>query len=188
LTRLPACTNLNAQFRNLTDVSMAGKQPPRPKPLIGWREWVGLPDLGVAHIKAKIDTGARSSSLHTFDVEEFQRDSQPWVRFHVFPRQHCNQTRVWTEAPVLEHRDIRSSNGQMSSRPVIRTRVLILGKKYRIDLTLADRSEMGFRMLLGREAVRRRFVVDPGHSFLGGVPPKAPHPNARAVHQESTPS
>jgi hypothetical protein len=167
---------------------MAGKPPPKPKPLIGWREWVGLPDLGVAHIKAKIDTGARSSSLHTFDVEEFQRDGQPWVRFHVFPRQHCDQTRVWTEAPVLEHRDIRSSNGQMSSRPVIRTRVLILGKKYRIDLTLADRSEMGFRMLLGREAVRRRFVVDPGHSFLGGVPPKVPHPKAREAHQESTPS
>lgn len=167
---------------------MAGKSPPKPKPLIGWREWVGLPDLGVAHIKAKIDTGARSSSLHAFDVEEFERDAQPWVRFHIYPRQRCIQTRLWTEAPVSEYRAIRSSNGQMSLRPVIRTRVLILGKKYRIDLTLADRSEMGFRMLLGREAVRRRFVIDPGHSFLGGVPPRAVHPDARAKHQESTPS
>jgi hypothetical protein len=188
LTGLPSFTNLLIQFRTLPEVAMAAKLPPKPKPLIGWREWVGLPDLGVAHIKAKIDTGARSSSLHTFDVEEFQRDGQTWVRFHIFPRQRCNQTRVWTEAAVLEHRDIRSSNGQMSSRPVICTRVLILGKKYRIDLTLADRSEMGFRMLLGREAVRRRFVIDPGHSFLGGVPPKASHPEATAEHQESSPS
>lgn len=181
-------TNLKAPFRKSPKVSMAGKSPPKPKPLIGWREWVGLPDLGVAHIKAKIDTGARSSSLHAFDVEEFERDAQPWVRFHIYPRQRCNQTRLWTEAPVSEYRAIRSSNGQMSSRPVIRTRVLILGKKYRIDLTLADRSEMGFRMLLGREAVRRRFVIDPGHSFLGGVPPKAAHPDTRAKHQESSPS
>lgn len=166
---------------------MAGKSAPKPKPLIGWREWVGLPDLGVAHIKAKIDTGARSSSLHAFDVEEFERDGLPWVRFHVYPRQRCSQTRLWTEAPVADYRAIRSSNGQISFRPVIRTRVLILGRKYRIDLTLADRTEMGFRMLLGREAVRRRFVIDPGHSFLGGVPPRADHPETTARQQGFTP-
>jgi hypothetical protein len=89
---------------------------------------------------------------------------------------------------VADYRAIRSSNGQMSFRPVIRTRVLILGKKYRIDLTLADRTEMGFRMLLGREAVRRRFVIDPGHSFLGGVPPRADHPETSARHQGFTPT
>lgn len=145
---------------------------PKVKPLIGWREWIALPDLGVASIKAKIDTGARSSSLHAFDVEEFERDGKVWVRFHVLPRQKCDRTRLWTEAEVLEHRTIRSSNGTMSSRPVIRTRARLLGKTFRIDLTLADRSEMGFRMLLGREAVRRRFVIDPGHSFLAGIPDK----------------
>src|SRR5690606_29136185 len=105
-------------------------------------------------------------------VEEFEREGVPWVRFHVLPRQKCEETRLWTEAPVHEYRAIRSSNGQMSLRPVIRTRALLLGKKFRIDLTLADRSEMGFRMLLGREAIRRRFLIDPGHSFLGPVPPE----------------
>lgn len=161
-------------------------QTSKPKPLIGWREWVGLPDLGVAHIKAKIDTGARSSSLHAFDTEEFEREGQQWVRFHVLPRQKCEETRLWTEALIHEHRDIRSSNGQMSSRPVIRTRVLLHGRKFRIDLTLADRSEMGFRMLLGREAVRRRFVIDPGHSYLGGVPPRAEPPPDSPQQEEPT--
>ena len=103
---------------------------PKTKPLIGWREWIGLPDLGVAHIKAKIDTGARSSSLHAFDVEEFERDGLPWVRFHVLPRQRCDETRLWTEAAVHEYRRIRSSNGHMSSRPVIRTRGVLMGKTF----------------------------------------------------------
>lgn len=142
-----------------------------------------MPDLGVKHIKAKIDTGARSSSLHAFDVEEFERDGSPWVRFHVFPLQHCDQTRLWTESPVSEYRDIRSSNGQLSLRPVIRTPVLLLGRTFRIDLTLADRSDMGFRMLLGREALRRRFLVDPGRSYLGGDPAKE-SPQSETAPQE----
>ena len=143
----------------------------KPKPLIGWREWVALPDLGIRFVKAKIDTGARSSTLHALDVEQFERGDEQWVCFRVAPQQRCDHTILLTEAPVIEQRAIRSSNGQMEDRPVIRTTAQLLGKTFPIDLTLADRSVMGFRMLLGREAVRRRFVIDPGHSFLGGHGP-----------------
>lgn len=139
-------------------------------PVIGWREWVGLPDLGIQKIKAKVDTGARSSSLHAFDLQTFQQAGEEWVRFSLHPVQRNKETVVHTEAKVLEHRSVRSSSGKASLRPVVMTRVELLGISWSVELTLANRDDMGFRMLLGREAFRGRFVVDAGSSFHGGKP------------------
>jgi len=139
-------------------------------PIIGWREWVALPQLGIAFIKPKIDTGARSSSLHASEVEEFQRGDRTFVRFKVHPIQRNKDFGVKAEAEVLEYRSVKSSSGQKSRRPVILTEIEILGVRWPIELTLADRDAMGFRMLLGREAVRGRFLVDAGKSYYGGKP------------------
>jgi hypothetical protein len=139
-------------------------------PVIGWREWVGLPDLGIKRIKAKVDSGARSSSLHAFNVEQFKRRGKPWVRFELHPLQRRNDKTVKAEARVLEYRSVRSSSGKATMRPVIITTVDLLGMSWPVELTLANRDEMGFRMLLGREAFRNRFLVDGGKSFYGGKP------------------
>lgn len=138
---------------------------------MGWREWVALPDLGVAAIKVKVDTGARSSSLHAFDLETFHRGGREMVRFGVHPIQRDASRVVETEAVVLDHRRVRSSDGRSSIRPVIVTTVGWRGLSWPIELTLARRDEMGFRMLLGRQAIRGRLVVDPGRSYYGGRPP-----------------
>ncbi len=143
---------------------------PKPLPIVGWREWVALPDLGLKAIKAKIDTGARTSSLHVFDLEQFRRGSRKWVRFGIHPLQRSTTDTVRVEARVLEYRRVRSSTGQSALRPVILTTVILLGQEWRIEVTLANRDAMGFRMLLGRQAVRHRFLVDPGRSFYSGRP------------------
>ena len=134
-------------------------------PIVGWREWVSLPELGIKRIKAKVDTGARSSSLHAFDIEPFERDGESWVRFKVHPVQRNEHKEVVAEAQVLEHRSVRSSSGESSTRPVILTSVVLLKQRIEVELTLANRDAMGFRMLLGREAVRGRYLVDSGRSY-----------------------
>lgn len=138
--------------------------------VIGWREWVALPDFGIKAIKVKVDTGARSSSLHVFDLEDFKRNGKAWVRFKIHPAQRKSVPTVEAEAEVLEYRNVRSSNGKSSSRPVIISQVELLGKIYSMELTLASRDNMGFRMLLGREAFRGNFLVDAGKSYYGGKP------------------
>jgi hypothetical protein len=137
-------------------------------PLVGWREWVALPDLGISAVKAKVDTGARSSSLHAWDVREVARDGESWLHFAVHPLQDDESTPVTCEARWVDEREVRSSNGETELRPYIVTDVVVRGVRYEVELGLARRDEMGFRMLLGRRALRRRFVVDPGRSFLGG--------------------
>ena len=139
-------------------------------PIIGWREWVGLPNLGIKKIKAKVDTGARSSSLHAFDMQIFERDGEKWVRFQIHPIQRKDAKIVEAEAKVLEFRSVRSSSGKAAVRPVILTTVELLGISWPIELTLASRDKMGFRMLLGREAFRGKFLVDAGRSYFGGKP------------------
>jgi hypothetical protein len=134
-------------------------------PIIGWREWLDLPELGIKTIKAKIDTGARSSALHALYVEAFERDRQNMVRFQVRPKQRNNDT-ISTEAELLEWRQVRNSGGQTQLRPVIRTTVKLGSQQWAIELTLTNRDVMGFRMLLGREALRKRFLVNPGRSYL----------------------
>lgn len=137
-------------------------------PVIGWREWVGLPELGIASIKVKVDTGARSSSLHAVELKFFKRGGSQWVRFTVHPVQRTCKAAVTAEATVLEFRSVKSSSGIARLRPVIVTPIELMGTTWPVELTLAGRDEMGFRMLLGREAFRGRFLVDGGNSYYGG--------------------
>ncbi len=135
------------------------------KPVIGWREWVSLPDLAVSRIKAKIDTGARTSALHAFDIEVCEKNGQDWVRFTVHPYQK-NDTEIQTcTCPVRDMRIITNSGGFQERRIVIITQLSIGQESWPIELTLTNRDEMGFRMLLGRTAIKGRFMVDPGKSF-----------------------
>lgn len=147
---------------------MRSGHPSRSRDVIGWREWVALPDFGVPRIKAKVDTGARTSVLHAFRAHEFVEADTLWARFEIHPEQRSSRDSRTVIAPVVEHRRIRSSNGSVQNRPVIRTTLEILGQQFTIDLTLTNRDEMGFRMLIGRAALRRRFLVDPTRSYYGG--------------------
>lgn len=143
-----------------------------PLIIIGWREWLSLPDLGIPRIKAKIDTGARSSSLHAYEIERFEQHGSSLVRFKVHPVQRRDSVTVVCVAEVHDVRSVRSSSGEATDRIVIQTPVRWMGESWTVDLTLADRSEMGFRMLVGREALRGRMLVDPGRSYFGGRPKK----------------
>lgn len=147
---------------------MAEAQAEGQKSVIGWREWVSLPDLGIPHIKAKVDTGAKTSALHAFYVQPFERDGMPWVRFGVHPMQSSGDQAIECEAPVKDIRRVTDSGGHAEMRPVIETRLFVQGEVRVIELTLTDRETMMFRMLLGRSALKRRFVVDSGKSFLLG--------------------
>lgn len=138
---------------------------PRERAVIGWREWLALPELGISAIKAKIDTGARTSSLHAYDVERYRTGGEDRVRFWVHPLQRQTKTAVEADVPLLECRQVRSSSGHLTLRPVIETRVQLLDREWTIELTLADRDQMGFRMLIGRQAIRYRFLVDAGASY-----------------------
>ncbi|MEM7263400.1 MAG: RimK/LysX family protein [Planctomycetota bacterium] len=137
-------------------------------PIIGWREWLALPDLSVPRIKAKVDTGARSSSLHAHEIETFRRRGRDFVRFEIHPVQRKRKPVVRAEAELLEMRKVKSSGGHVTLRPVIMTSVALLGQEWEVELTLATRDAMGFRMLLGRQAIRGRMVVDPGRSYYSG--------------------
>ena len=139
----------------------------------GWREWIGLPDLDVSWIKAKLDTGARSSAIHAWDIDGFERDGAEWVRFQLHPWQMSDLDAVDVELPVVDRRTIRSSTGHEEERYVVRTKIRLLDRDLSADLTLTNRDEMGFRMLVGREALRGSFLVDPGRSYIGPRPSRA---------------
>jgi hypothetical protein len=136
---------------------------------VGWREWVGLPGIGVPWIKVKVDTGARSSSLHAFDIEELPGDR---VRFRVQPWQDSDRDAVTAECAVHDRRVVRSSSGHAEERIVVLLDLVIHGRTVSAETTLTNRDQMGFRMLVGREALRQGFVVDPSRSFLGGRAPR----------------
>jgi hypothetical protein len=138
---------------------------------IGWREWVGLPELGVAAIKAKIDTGARTSALHAWNIVEHDGPDGPWVSFELHPVQRNNKMIVPSRAPVHSSRDIRSSNGQIEHRVIIRTLLRLGERTWPIELSLTNRDAMGFRLLLGRAALRKKVMINPGRSFLIPRPP-----------------
>lgn len=137
-----------------------------PRITVGWREWVALPELGVSRIKAKIDTGARSSALHAHEMRYVRKGGRRYVRFKVFPDQKDDRAFIEVRAPWVEERTVRSSSGVQSVRPVVRTELELGGERWPVEITLTRRDAMGFRLLLGRTALRRRCLVDPGASFL----------------------
>lgn len=151
---------------------MSDDDPKHSLQVMGWREWIDLPALGIRRIKAKADTGARSSALHAFDVELVETDGEPRVRFKVHPVQRDYRTQVTCEAPLVDQRWVRSSSGKAMLRPVIRTRIRVGSRLWSTEITLVRRDLMGFRMLLGRRTLKRRFLVDSGSSFLLGPPRK----------------
>lgn len=131
-----------------------------------------LNGIGVPWIKAKIDTGAQTSALHATEITEFERSGEPWVRFLVQPWQVDDEDAVEVELPVHDRRTVRSSSGHAQLRPVVLVKLTLAGRKVEAEVTLTDREEMVFRMLIGREALRQGFVVDSAASYLGGRPPR----------------
>jgi hypothetical protein len=143
-------------------------------PILGWREWVGLPDLGVERIKAKVDTGARTSTLHAFFVDDYRHRGQTWVRFGIHPLQGRRDLALELEAPVVDQRPVKDSGGHVERRWIIRSRVCLGSACWPIELTLTNRDTMNFRMLLGRTAVAGRYLVDPRASYRLGRGPTPP--------------
>ena len=137
-------------------------------PIIGWREWVSLPDFGAVVTKAKVDTGARTSALHAYYVEPFTRGEKPWVRFGLHPRQGDLTIAVDCEAPVVDRRQVMDSGGHRELRYVIATAVQLGDVRFDVEITLTDRETMRFRMLLGRTALKARFLVNSNRSFIFG--------------------
>lgn len=138
--------------------------------LIGWRECIALPDFGIPVIRAKIDSGAASSSIHATKIEYSTDGDRQLVQFQIHPHQRDIKDTVTVTAPLLEHRPIKSSNGQKQTRPVIETHIQLGDQQWAIELNLTNRHLMGFRMLLGRQALRKRFLVDVSKSFLQSSP------------------
>ena len=155
-------------------------------PVLGWREWVALPGLGVKKIRCKVDTGARTSALHTFYVEEFSREGIAMVRFGLHPEQDNQNKEVHCEAQIHDQRAVTDSGGHTETRYVIETQLVLGNNIWPIEITLTNRDTMRFRMLLGRTAIAENFLVDSAGSHLAGKPSKAPtgHPVIRRGHDE----
>lgn len=137
--------------------------------VVGWREWVALPELLPSDpINAKIDTGARTSALHAWDISSRTVNGEVWLDFSLHPRQRNDDYVVRASARQVDEREVRSSNGELEARPVISTDLVLGSQCFPIELTLTGRHEMAFRMLLGRSALARRCVVDPAASHLLG--------------------
>lgn len=135
-------------------------------PVIGWREWVDLPQLGLEKVKAKVDTGARTSALHAFALHPYEKDGKQKIRFDIHPEQHNNTLVITCEADIVDKRPVTDSGGHTEERYVIETPITIAGQTWSIEITLTERENMLFRMLLGRRALRKRFIVNPARSFV----------------------
>lgn len=150
-----------------------------PPVVVGWREWLAFPELGLPAVRVKVDTGAATSALHAHNRETFSRDGEPWARFVVHPFFRTEKLSVACEAPVVDERPVTSSSGHTETRVVVgvtlRLGVRADAPEWPIELTLTDRRRMRFPMLLGREAMAGRVLVDSGASFLLGRPD---HPGA----------
>ena len=131
------------------------------KLLVGWQEWCALPDLHIPAIKAKVDTGAKTSSLHAFDIQPYRKMNKKHVKFSIHPLQNNDNLRITAKARVIDERDVVSSNGHKEHRYVIATTLELGDYAWDIELTLSNRDPMKFRMLLGREALAGQVIVDP---------------------------
>ncbi|WP_292470608.1 ATP-dependent zinc protease [Methanolobus sp.] len=140
------------------------------KLILGWREWVALPDLGLPAIKAKVDTGARTSALHAFNIQLYKDNGIEMLRFFVHPIQKNHDFYIECTAPVKDRRLVTDSGGHRELRYVIETDIVVANLSYPTELTLTDRDTMRFRMLLGRSAMKNLIVVDPGTSFICSKP------------------
>lgn len=135
-------------------------------PTIGWREWVSLPALNIPKIKAKVDTGARTSALHAFSLQPFIENGNNKIRFDIHPMQHDTDHTITCVADVVDRRLVTDSGGHEEERYVIQTPITIAGQTWSIEITLTERENMLFRMLLGRSALRQHFIVNPARSFV----------------------
>ena len=147
--------------------------------MIGWREWLALPELGIQAVKAKIDTGARTSALHTFALEPFESGGILKVRFGVHPLQKRKDIAITCVADVIDRRRVTNSDGQSERRYIIRTDVALGELKWPVELSLTNRKSMRFRMLLGRAAISRGVLVNPAKSYLAGRRPKKLYPKLK---------
>lgn len=155
-------------------------------PVLGWSEWVAIPELNVPKIKCKVDTGARTSALHAFYVEEFEKDGKKRVRFGLHPDQNNTDSEIHCVSDVLDIRKVTDSGGHTESRYVIKTSVVIGQHAWPIELTLTNRDTMRYRMLLGRTAIADNYIVDAGATELMGEPSLSPsiHPFISRRHDE----
>lgn len=142
----------------------------QPDLLLGWREWVSLPELNIPAIKAKVDTGARTSAIHAFYVDRFRRKGQAYVRFGVHPLQHRRDIARECSARVIDERAVTDSGGHREDRLVVMTPLRLGSQEWNVEITLTNRDTMLFRMLIGREALRGHAWVNPGVSYQVGKP------------------
>ncbi len=138
------------------------------KLLLGWREWVALPALGISRIKAKVDTGARTSALHAFELRPFTENGRDRIEFLIHPRQNDNETYLTCVGDIIDRRIVSDSGGHKEERYVIESPVRLGDREWPVEMTLTARDDMRFRMLLGRTAINDRAIVDPARSYLLG--------------------
>lgn len=136
--------------------------------MIGWREWVSLPELGINLIKTKIDTGAKTSVIHAFEIESFHEHGKDQVRFSIHPKQGSTHKSVRCVAELVDLRWVSDSSGHREHRYVIKTLLKAGDYAWPVEMTLSRRDNMRYRMLLGRTALRDRFIIDLSHSYLLG--------------------
>ena len=138
----------------------------KPLALLGWREWISLPDLGVDKISAKVDTGANTSSLYATHIKVINKDGKEFAKFRVNYGKPDKRIFSTTEAPLVGFRKVKSSSGETEERPVIKTSICIMGQCWKSEITLTSRQSMQFPMLLGRACLKKRFIVDPSRANL----------------------
>lgn len=143
---------------------------PDQLPFLGWREWLALPELNISAIKVKVDTGARTSALHAFFVDPYKKGKQQWIRFGIHPHPNDSEDAIECDVAVKDRRMVSDSGGHKQRRYFIETSMIIGHTQFMAEMTLTNRDTMKFRMLLGRTAMDRRFLVNPTESYLQGMP------------------